>query len=181
MDQKLRERNENVEATDFPIMSVIFTRKNAFYGLLLLTLLFSIYHPWKYIRHRPKNVRLNIEEYHFEHDGGYRFVWDKPPEARSNYSTDFHTYYERDYERLIITGVLLALAFIIYGYTHPTTSHSDRHGVSKPALSTTQPHVRNPIPQMSEKVVNCEDCGGIVSLRAESCPHCGAPVGIPES
>tara|TARA_B100000686_G_scaffold18671_1_gene17245 strand:+ start:220 stop:741 length:522 start_codon:yes stop_codon:yes gene_type:complete len=173
MDQKLREQNENGEATDFPIMSVIFTRKNAFYGLLLLTLLFSIYHPWKYIRHRPKNVRLNIEEYHHESGGKYRFVWDKPPEP---FYVDVYDgtrdYYERDYERLIITGVLLALAFIVYGYTKKTNPHSS---------PDNRPHVRNPIPQMSEKVVNCEDCGGIVSLRAESCPHCGAPVGIPES
>lgn len=29
------------------------------------------------------------------------------------------------------------------------------------------------------KTVACEDCGGVVSRRAKSCPHCGSPVGQP--
>ena len=105
----------------------------------------------------------------------YEFVWNGAPlEAYYDYheGVRYFTYRKRDYERLIITGVFLALAFIVYGYTKKTNPHSS---------PDNRPHVRNPIPQMSEKVVNCEDCGGIVSLRAESCPHCGAPVGIPES
>lgn len=28
-----------------------------------------------------------------------------------------------------------------------------------------------------QKTISCGDCGGIVSKRAESCPHCGGPLG----
>ncbi|MBP60398.1 MAG: hypothetical protein CMJ62_02625 [Planctomycetaceae bacterium] len=31
--------------------------------------------------------------------------------------------------------------------------------------------------ESSPKTVACEDCGGIVSRRAQNCPHCGCPVG----
>lgn len=30
---------------------------------------------------------------------------------------------------------------------------------------------------MSANLTDCPDCGGQVSLRAATCPHCGAPVG----
>jgi hypothetical protein len=31
----------------------------------------------------------------------------------------------------------------------------------------------------SRALINCKDCGGIVSKKAEKCPHCGAPVPKP--
>ena len=147
-------------------------RKKIFYGILLLLIVTPlIYQP---IQFEP------LSEPHTVYAGGWEFVWVDDPSVvdRDAYVGTLYPplnrYQSLDWVRLAIyEAIVLALAFIIYG--------SLRHGFSKPALSTTQPHVRNPIPQMSEKVVNCEDCGGIVSLRAESCPHCGAPVGIPES
>ena len=30
--------------------------------------------------------------------------------------------------------------------------------------------------ESTPKTTHCPDCGGIVSKRAESCPHCGAPI-----
>ena len=30
-------------------------------------------------------------------------------------------------------------------------------------------------PQLPPQIKRCPDCGGIVSLHAESCPHCGGP------
>jgi len=51
-------------------------------------------------------------------------------------------------------------------------------GSYKAKQSSEQP---NPSPaEPSPKTVTCEDCGGVVSRRAQSCPHCGAPIGQSE-
>ena len=175
MDQKRRERRSNWWYYDIDLKRLVFTRKNAYYVLLLLTIFFSIYLPWTYVRESSKHVgKVTVTR----SSPRYVFLWQTDRLKQDAYY-DYHAeddwnnwYYEIDTKRLVITFVLLAIAFKIYGYTKKTNPHSS---------PDNRPHVRNPIPQMSEKVVNCEDCGGIVSLRAESCPHCGAPVDIPES
>ena len=48
-----------------------------------------------------------------------------------------------------------------------------------PAAATVSPSTPAPSgdEESSSRLVKCEDCGKQISRRAESCPHCGAPVG----
>jgi hypothetical protein len=86
----------------------------------------------------------------------------------------------------LVMGICTCYLWILlrYAMSPPwrcATCGASEGKTGEPAKQQSSETVQNPVATSDESTTGtmpCIDCGGIVSKRADKCPHCGAPTGI---